>query len=74
MLNKNELEKAVRNIVRREGACRERTVMRVAHDIEPDPDTWNDQHKLVNVLARTADEDGYRPGFAVDLVTGSICG
>lgn len=74
MMNKHELDKAVRAIVRKHGAYRERAVLAVAHDQEPDPDTWDDQHKLVYVTSRTADEDGYRPGFAVDLVTGSICG
>lgn len=74
MLTLNQLDKAVRAIVRREGGERERIVLRSDHDLLPDPDTWNPDHKVVNVLCRTAQEDGYRDGFAVDLVTGSICG
>ena len=74
MLNRHEMDKAVRAIVRRQGGERERLVLRTTHDIEPDPETWNDHHKVVNVTSRTPEEDGYRPGFAVDLVTGLICG
>ena len=74
MMNLDQLDRAVRRIVAREGGYRERTILRVDHDTEPDPDTWNQDHKVVHVTARTADEDGYRPGFAVDLVAGIICG
>lgn len=37
-------------------------------------ETWNNEHKVVNVYAAKLDEDGHRDSFAVDLVTGSICG
>lgn len=74
MLTLDQLDKAVRAIVRRQGGERERIVLRMAHDMLPDPDTWGPDHKVVNVICRTAQEDGYCYGFAVDLVTGSICG
>lgn len=36
--------------------------------------TWNSEHKVIYVTEKAAQEDGYSNGFAVDLVTGSICG
>lgn len=60
-------------IVQRQGGFREKDILRNPHVIERD-ETWNDQHKVLNVLAVETQEDGYRNGFAVDLVTMSICG
>lgn len=37
-------------------------------------ETWNDEHKVVNILSLQADEDGHRDGFQVDIVTRRICG
>lgn len=36
--------------------------------------TWNDDHKVINILSTKADPDGYFPGFQIDIVTESICG
>lgn len=36
--------------------------------------TWNDEHKVVEILRTKADPDGYFPGFQIDIVTRSICG
>ena len=74
MTNLDQLDREVRDIVKRCGGHRERTILRMAHDTIADPDTWNADHKVVHVTARTAQEDGYCPGFAIDLVTRSICG
>lgn len=60
-------------IVRREGGYREREIWNKPYIMEQS-ETWNKAHKVVNVLAMEPDEDGYFPGFAVDLVTRSICG
>lgn len=65
--------KIVKSIVRRYGGYREKDILSNPHTIERS-ETWNDQHKVLNVLAAEAQEDGYRNGFAVDLVTMSICG
>lgn len=43
------------------------------HTLEP-TETWNHEHKVVNVLALEIGLDGYQDGFAVDLVGMSICG
>lgn len=71
----HEYETAVRDIVRENGNChRETAILSAPHITEPDPDTWGPDHKVVNVIAATPEEDGYHHGFAVDLVTRSICG
>lgn len=69
----NEYKSIVSAIVRREGGYREHEIWNKPHTMEQS-ETWNDAHKVVNVLAMEPDEDGYFPGFAVDLVTKSICG
>ena len=71
--NMNEYKSIISAIVRREGGFREREIWNRPHTMEQG-ETWNEAHKVVNVLAAKPDEDGYFPGFAVDLVTWSICG
>lgn len=63
----------VSSIVAKQGGFRERKVLSEKHEIVRD-ETWNDDHKVVNVLSCVPEEDGYRSGFQVDLVTNSICG
>lgn len=60
-------------IVQRQGGFREKDILRNPHIIEQG-ETWNDEHKVLNVLEAEPQSDGYRNGFAVDLVTMSICG
>lgn len=62
----------VRGIIRRQGGYRERDILNHPHTIERG--TWTTEHKVVEILATTPDPDGYRPGFAVDIVTRSIVG
>lgn len=66
-------EKIVQSIVRKWGGYREQSVIERPHTIER-TGTWNDAHKVLEVLERCAGPDGYRAGFAVDIVTMSICG
>lgn len=66
-------EKEVSRIVRRWGGYRERAILAAPHTIEKG-ETWNAAHKVLNILEAQAGPDGYRAGFAVDLVTGDICG
>lgn len=63
----------MRMIVYKQGGFREKEILSNPHTIERD-ETWNDQHKVLNVLEAEPQSDGYRNGFAVDLVTMSICG
>ena len=60
-------------IVRMYGGYREREIWNKPHTMTYG-ETWNEAHKVVNVLVAKPDEDGYYSGFAVDLVTRSICG
>ena len=69
----DEYKSIVSTIVRREGGYREREIWNKPHTMEQG-ETWNNGHKVINVLAAVSDEDGYFSGFAVDLVTKSICG
>ena len=63
----------VRGIIRRKGGYRERDILNRPHTVERG-ETWNEAHKVVEILATTPDPDGYRPGCAVDIVTRSIVG
>ena len=60
-------------IVKRQGGFREREILANPHTFERS-ETWNEEHKVMNVLELEPQPDGYRNGFAVDLVTRSICG
>ena len=66
-------ESTVKAIVHKHGGFREKEILSNPHIIKRD-ETWNDQHKVLNVLEAEPQTDGYRNGFAVDLVTMSICG
>ena len=66
-------ENTVKNIVSRQGGYREKNILKQSYTIEK-AETWNDQHKVLNILAMEAVADGYRNGFAVDIVAMSICG
>lgn len=63
----------IRAIVSRCGGHREKSVLRNPHTLEQG-ETWNDSHKVIYILPVQEDPDGYRAGFAVDIVTRSICG
>lgn len=63
----------MRMIVYAQGGFREKDILSNPHLIEKS-ETWNDEHKVLNVLSSEPDIDGYRAGFQIDLVTMSICG
>lgn len=66
-------ESIVKDIVCKYGGFREKNILSNPHLIEK-AETWNDEHKVLNVLSNKPDIDGYRAGFQIDLVTKSICG
>ena len=66
-------ESTVKAIVRKHGGFREKNILSKPHLIKKSG-TWNDEHKVLNVLSNESDIDGYRAGFQIDLVTKSICG
>lgn len=63
----------VRAIVKRCGANREKEIMRNPHEMTQG-ETWNNEHKVIYVTETETQPDGYKDGFAVDIVTRSICG
>jgi hypothetical protein len=63
----------VRNIIMARGGYRERVLLKAPHTMTHG-ETWNKDHKVVNVLEVAADIDGYRAGCAVDITTCSIVG
>lgn len=63
----------VKSIVRNYGGYREKDVLSKPHTIERGS-TWNNDHKVLDIVSKYAESDGYRNGFQVDLVTMSICG
>jgi len=63
----------VASVVNKAGGFREKDVLEHEHTIEKG-ETWNDEHKVLNILCAEPEEDGYQNGFSVDIVTRSICG
>jgi hypothetical protein len=66
-------ETQIKNIVNKKGGYREKEIYNNGCFFEKG-ETWNSEHKVINVLNVYPDADGYRGGFAVDIVTGDICG
>lgn len=63
----------INHIVKTYGGFREKDIMSKPHTIERS-ETWNENHKVFNVLEAEPQFDGRRNGFSVDLVTRTICG
>lgn len=66
-------EATVKAIIKKYGGFREVDIMSCPHTIKQG-NTWDKEHKVLEVLAKIPDADGYFPGFQVDIVTWSICG
>ena len=66
-------ESIVKDIVCKHGGFREKFILENPYVIEKSG-TWNNEHKVLNVLSNKPDIDGYLAGFQIDLVTKSICG
>ena len=60
-------------IIKKEGGFRERELLKAKNLEFFKGDTWNAEHKVVDVLG-DAEPDGYRPGCRVDIQTGKITG
>ena len=66
-------EREVNAIIKKWGSIREHLIMKENPTFEKG-ETWNNEHKVINVLSSLVQNDGYKNGFQVDLVTFSICG
>lgn len=69
----NNAERICKKVIETKGSEREREYIRNGAFMAKGS-TWNDDHKVIEILATKADPDGYFPGFQIDIVTGSICG
>lgn len=67
------VEKQVKQIVKTCGGYREKEIYNNGCFFDRS-ETWNNEHKVINVLSIFPDADGYRSGFAVDIAINSICG
>ncbi len=66
-------EDYIAGIVKKHGARREKAVMR-SNPFMLASETWNEAHKIVDVISSIPEDDGFRPSFEVDIETGEICG
>lgn len=66
------MEQRVKQIVKKWGGYREPDIMSKPHTLTRG--TWNSEHKVIYITETAAQPDGHKNGFAVDIVTGSICG
>lgn len=60
-------------IVMKHGGFREKDILNNPYEITRS-ETWNDRHKVIDIIATVPEQDGYHAGFQIDLVTKSICG
>ena len=68
-----QYENIIKSIVSNQGGYREKEVMKNPH-IYKQGGTWNNDHKVIDIVGTEADTDGHKDSFAVDIVTKSICG
>lgn len=73
MLDMKNYESIMKAIVKQQGGNREKGIFKNPYTLEQGG-TWNEQHKVINVISIEAEEDGYRNGFQVDIVRQNICG
>jgi len=69
----NNYESIVKSIASQQGGYREKEILKNSHTIEKS-ETWNNGHKVLEILETVADAVGYKNGFQVDIITRSICG
>lgn len=62
----------IKRIVNRDGGNREKEIISKHFTVEKA--TWNNEHKVLDIISIEEEEDGYRNGFQIDIVTKSICG
>jgi hypothetical protein len=63
----------VNRIISTQGGYREKHILTIPHEYQRG-ETWNEEHKVVYVLNKAREIDGYRPGCAVDIVIRAIVG
>ena len=71
--NSTTCHRIISEVVRTKGGFRERDIWKNPHIISR-AETWNAEHKVMNVCEVATGPDGYSNGFQVDLVTRRIVG
>ncbi len=66
-------DNVIKDIVKKSGGYREKEIMENPYIIKKD-ETWNNEHKVLNIIEKAASQDGCKKGFSIDLVTMEICG
>jgi hypothetical protein len=69
----NNAEYICKQVIATKGSAREKELVRNGAFMAKGS-TWNDEHKVIEILSTKSDPDGYFPGFQIDIVTRSICG
>lgn len=63
------------SVVRVHGGFRESYIWKECNPVIIKSDTWNDEHRVVNIVCdKTCDTNGRHSSFSVDLATRTICG
>lgn len=66
-------ERVCKAVIAARGGEREKAIIRNGAFMAKG-ETWNAEHKVVNILSLEPEADGYWPGFQIDVVTRRICG
>lgn len=69
----NNAEYICKIVIGSKASAREREIVRNGAFMAKGA-TWNADHKVIEILSKHPDPDGYFPGFQIDIVTRSICG
>ena len=69
-----EIDDLIAKIVKEKGGFREKDILFNHSNHYHFTETWNDEHKVVNIISNFEDDDGHCDSFSVDIVTGRICG
>lgn len=69
-----EIDDLIAKIVEEKGGIREKDILFNHSNHYQFTETWNNEHKVVNIVSNFEDCDGHFDSFAVDIVTGRICG
>ena len=71
--NSTTCHRIIAEVVRAKGGFRERDIWKHPHIISR-AETWNTNHKVMNIVEVAADNEGHHDSFQVDLITRRIVG
>lgn len=66
-------DNAIKDIVKKKGGFREKDILKSPYVIIK-TETWKNDHKVLDIIEKFADNDGHKNCFSVDLATMKICG